>query len=177
MDALSPDALPAPLPQPAEQILAQCRREVPPGRPWRTEQLLAVVVGAHPRAEVGDRPLAAWLARIVAERLAARGERELLPLVVTDLWYLSDRLLMHRPAIAIGEPGLNAATAHHAVRLPQLLVVEDRLRIHLDPEYPRVRACMWGRGPEATEHAVRLFADRHLDGFLDAAETLAAAAA
>lgn len=177
MDELAPASFPAPLANPAEQILAECRRESPPGRPWRIEQALVVVVGAHPRSEIADRPLAAWLARTIAARLEARGERGLLPIVVTDLWYLSDRLLMQRPAISIGEPGLNAATAHHAVRLPQLLVIEDRLRIHLDPEYPRVRACLWGQGADATEQAVRLFADRHLEGFLDAAETIAAAAA
>ncbi|MGA0873215.1 MAG: hypothetical protein ACO3SJ_10095, partial [Phycisphaerales bacterium] len=71
-------------------------------------------------------------------------------------------------SIVIGEPGVNAAAAHHAVRLPQMLVLEDALRIHLDPEYPKLRACFWGAGSQRTEQAARIFADRYLDGFLDA---------
>jgi hypothetical protein len=163
---------------PAERYLAASRGGRPSDLSWRSEQILAVVVGAHPRAEIADRPLGGWLARTIAERLARRSPvATLQPLVITDLWHLNDRLLMLQPAIALGAPGVNATTAHFAVRLPQHLVIEERLRIHLDPEYPRVRACLWGGDAIATEQAVRLFADRHLDEFLDAAESVAAAAA
>jgi len=175
MSDASPDTLPI---DPAERYLAASRGAPPADSAWQSERILAVVVGAHPRAEIADRPLAGWLARTIAARLARRSPvATLQPLVISDLWHLNDRLLMLQPTVAIGAPGVNATTAHFAVRLPQHLVIEERLRIHLDPEYPRVRACLWGGDAIATEQAVRLFADRHLDEFLDAAESVAAAAA
>lgn len=168
MDESNPSPRPATTPT-SEFLLAEARRSLPTPRGWRTEQLLAIVVGGHPRSEIVDRPLADWLLRTIRERLAAVGDLGgRIPLVVTDLWFLNDRLLMQQPAIAIGEPGVNAASAHFAVRVPQLLVVDEALRIHLDPEHPKVRACLWGATPERTEQGVRLFAERHLDGFLAA---------
>ncbi|MGA0420870.1 MAG: hypothetical protein ACO3P9_12705 [Phycisphaerales bacterium] len=169
---MSGSSLPAPSPddRSPELLLAERRRHLPARGGWDTEDLLCVVAGAHLRSECEDRPIVEWLVETVRRRLASMGEtRGVLPMAMTDLWYLNDRLLMHQPSIVIGEPGVNAASAHHAVRLPQMLVLEDALRIHLDPEYPRIRAVMWGAGPERTEQAVRIFADRYLDGFLEAA--------
>lgn len=151
-----------------ELLLADRRRHLPLRDEWATEDLLCVVVGGHLRSECEDRPLAEWLVETIRRRLQAMGEtRGVLPMAMTDMWYLNDRLLMRQPSIVVGEPGVNAASAHHAVRLPQMLVLEDALRIHLDPEYPRIRAVMWGAGPDRTEQAVRIFADRYLDGFLE----------
>ena len=154
----------------AEFMLAEQRRALPP-QGWRSEDLLCIVVGGHPRSEIADRPLGDWMARTIRRRLADRcgNASPLTPLVMSDFWYLNDRPLLQQPSIVIGEPGVNAAAAHHAVRLPQMLVLEDALRIHLDPEYPKLRACFWGAGPQRTEQAARIFADRYLDGFLDAA--------
>ncbi len=128
----------------AEFMLAEQRRALPP-QGWRSEDLLCIVVGGHPRSEIADRPLGDWMARTIRRRLADRcgNASPLTPLVMSDFWYLNDRPLLQQPSIVIGEPGVNAAAAHHAVRLPQMLVLEDALRIHLDPEYPKLRACFW----------------------------------
>src|SRR5262245_12026225 len=106
---------------------------------------LFIIVGADLRAEISDRPLAARLRdRIVQwqgqlqdhESAAPVTAIELATIVVcTDLWYLNSRELMGLPAIAIGEPGLNAATAYLANRLPTAMVIEGRFRVHLDPEF------------------------------------------
>lgn len=160
--------------RPLDAALAERRRALPLRGDWTTEDLLCVVVGAHLRSECEDRPIAEWLVETIRRRLVqhlgpSAGSRRVVPMVMSDLWYLNDRLLTQQPSIVVGDPSVNAAAAHHAVRIPQMLVLEDALRIHLDPEYPRVRAVMWGSGCDRTEQAVRIFAERYLDGFLEAA--------
>lgn len=132
-------------------------------------------------AEMRDRPLAyrlrermlSWLdARDCAEHGQAGiedGTPRIEPVVCSDLWYLNAKELEERPAIAIGEPSTNAATAVISSRLPTAFVIERSLRVHLDPEFIDLRAALWGANPSATAAAIDLFAERYMDEFLGAA--------
>ena len=137
------------------------------------DRLLVLVVGAHLKAELAHRPIAANLSESIRlwldeHRDEANGNGRL-PVTCTDLWYLNDRALMQQPTIAIGEPGLNAAAAYFATRLPAALVVDGRMQIQMDRELIEPYACIWGVDATATEAAVELFRLRHLDAFMHAA--------
>ena len=136
------------------------------------KSLLLIVVGAHLRAEVDDRPLAYRLHERVLRRqrelrdAGALDGQPLEPLVCTDLWYLNDDELLGRPVIALGDPATNAATAYLSNRLPTALVVEPAFRVLLDPEFLDVQTCLWGVNPVATASAVDAFIQRYMDEFL-----------
>lgn len=132
--------------------------------------LLPIVVGAHLRGELEDRPLAYGLRdRIIAWQREHDDVPPLHPVVCTDLWYLNTEDLLERPAITIGEPAVNAATAFLASRLPTALVMEETLRVQLDLEFLDLRVCLWGADPAATASCLEVFGERYLDGFLTAA--------
>ena len=150
------------------------------------QPLLLIVLGAHLRAELADRPLGYRLRdRIVqwqqdtlgpASRTpagaAASVDEPLLAAVCTDLWYLNAPDLMARPTICLGRPELNAASAYWANRLPTAFVIDDTLRIHLDPEFINLQACVWGRSDGGTASGVDLFEKRYLEPFLRTAHGL-----
>ncbi len=131
---------------------------------------LAIVVGAHPRAEAAHRGLAYGLAAVCLDRIAEHWpESNLRPAVCADLWHLNDDAWRLRPTIAIGDPEANATTAFLASRLEPALVFDDRYRIHVDLEQAELRACIWGADAATTALAVEQFVDRYLDDFLSAA--------
>ena len=131
------------------------------------EQSIMLVVGAHPHAELFDRTPTECLRQRIMHWQAAREEIDPLDvLLVTDLWYLNDATMMARPTIAVGRPGVNAATAFHANRLPPSFAVEDFVHMHFDPEFIEPVACIWGRNEESTGAACDLFADRYLAAFM-----------
>lgn len=134
------------------------------------ESMIMIVVGAHLRAEVDDRPLAQRLCETMRARIASsasqRRDSTLNPVICTDVWYLNNAELHERPVIAIGEPGVNAATAYFCNRLPTALMVENVFRVHLDPEFLEPRACLWGACSASTSAAIDVFVERYLDSFL-----------
>lgn len=149
------------------------RLECPPDIEYTTEQLLPVVVGAHPRAELGDRPWAGKLVRVMRHALRERGQAAgegLLPLVVSDVWFLNDEALMRQPVIALGDPGVNAASAYFATRLPATYAVENACQVLLDPKLYDLKACLWGVNDESMAAAVEYFQKKWLGPFLEAAE-------
>jgi hypothetical protein len=135
--------------------------------------LLPIVIGAHPTAEIEHRPLGYRLSQIVAERATAIIEdaHSLIPLVCSDLWYLNDGALLQRPTIAIGDPSINAATAFFSNRVPTAFVIENVMRVHLDPELIDLHACLWGVDRSSTASAVETFIERYLDEFVGEAGT------
>ena len=153
-----------------DPIFVQARHEVPASLEYQISELLPIVVGAHLKAEVADRPLADRVARHIR---ALRRKQELpegdglSPLVVSDIWYLNDSELMLQPAIVIGEPGVNAASAHWAARLPKAFVVDGSHQVLLDMEGPDRVACMWGVGVAGTEAAADQFEERYLEDWLE----------
>ena len=129
---------------------------------------LVLVTGASLESELTDRALAYQLrSRILAWQDHETACTEpLLPVVFSDLWYLNNDELRLRPTITVGRPETNAAAAFFATKIPTAMVVDDRLRIHLDPELVDDKACLWGVDAAATRAAMDLFVQRYLDGFL-----------
>lgn len=136
-----------------------------------------IVVGAHPRAECLDRPLAyrladrvrAWLGeRFPGDAVGGGCQGVLEPLVLTDVWYLNDRSMRARPVVSIGGPGVNALTAALADKLPSVFVIDDAMMVQMDPECAELRVCCWGVGPTETAGAVEVFCERYLEEFLRA---------
>lgn len=135
------------------------------------ERLLLIVVGAHLRAEVADRPLAYALRDRVDAWLDARagaidGHRPDV-IVCTDIWYLNNEELRSRPTISIGGPGVNALAAYLADRLETAFVVEDVLAVQVDLDFVDPVASCWGTTHDSTRAAIDAFCDRYLDAFLE----------
>lgn len=163
-------------PSPSEDpIFLNARLEVPPEFDPETEQLLPIVVGAHVRSELADRPLAERLARhirAIRRRDDLSRDEGLFPIVVTDIWYLNTPDLLLQPAVVIGEPALNAASAHWSGRLPKAFVVDGSHQVLLDLEGPDRVACMWGMGAAGTEAATDRFEQRYLEPWLESVAAL-----
>jgi len=154
-----------------DPVFAERRTALRADAPVEIDRLLLVVVGAHLRAEVSDRPLADRLVRQIRawqDESLDELDEPLLPLVCTDMWYLNEPSLLERPAVVIGEPGVNAASAFYATRLPRTVVVDNAWEIRMDPEIVDPRVALWGEGPLHTEAAADEFARRYLDPYLRA---------
>jgi len=149
------------------------------------DRLVLVVVGAHLRAELGDRPLAYRLADRLSNALAEHNGQAappdpgddsdadespagLIALPCTDIWYLNNEPLQRRPAVSIGGPGVNALSAYLYERLPTALSIDDELVIQLDPAFDQTRAALWGIDSERTSAAVARFEERYLEDFVAA---------
>ncbi len=128
--------------------------------------IVPVVVGAHIRAEISDRPTANWLADQLDDELE-QSCPELSAIVCTDLWYLNDERLRTRPTISVGEPELNALSAFLADKLPDVYSVKDVLIVQMDIRADDTLACCWGRDAESTSQAARAFVERYLSGFTE----------
>jgi hypothetical protein len=136
------------------------------------DTLFLIVVGAHPRAEQTDRPIAYMLRQRVAKWLAKRfegAEPPLTPLVVSDVWYLNDNSLRRCPAVSVGGPGVNALSAYLGDKLPSAFCVDDHMMVQMDLDLNDLVAVCWGVTPEATANAVEAFTERYLDEFMEAA--------
>ena len=132
-------------------------------------RLLPVVVGAGPRSELADRPLAHGIVDAIRNSDDLPPAADLHPLIVTDLWYLNDRDLMLQPTISIGDPEQNAASAFYGGRLPTMLMVEEQYRVLMDQDAGIGHACLWGTSHAATITAVEAFIERCLPSFLQRA--------
>lgn len=161
--------------------------------------LLLIIVGAHPRAESADRPIAYRLLERIRQRQAAltttthahidglaaacgldadslggapgvssgetrAGGRR--PLVCTDVWFLNDDSLRRCPVISLGGPRVNALSAYLGDKLPGALVIDGVLMVQLDVEFAERSVCCWGESAAGTAHAVEIFCEKYLDGFL-----------
>jgi hypothetical protein len=136
--------------------------------------LLLIVVGAHLRAEVGDRPLAYRLAEHIHQWLRRqRGQLNvpLAPVVCSDIWYMNQEALQKQPTISVGGPGVNALSAFFSQKLKSGFVRENEILIQLDPEFVDLRVCVWGMDHQLTVQAVDLFMEKYLDGYLRAVAT------
>ncbi len=99
------------------------------------DTVLLIVVGSCLRAELSDRMLCYWLReRILSWQDEMTCDPPLLPVVCTDLWYLNADELRDRPVLTIGDPETNAATAYLAGKLPTAFIIDETLRVQLDPD-------------------------------------------
>ena len=137
--------------------------------------LVLIVVGAHLRAEIGDRPLANRLrdriGKWLLEQCPPGTAPPCVPLVCCDVWYLNHEPLHRRPTISLGGPGVNALSAYLYRKLRTVFAREEHLIIQLDPEFTDLRACLWGMTHELTVDALNLFDQKYLDPFLRAVAT------
>jgi hypothetical protein len=141
-----------------------------------TDNVILIVVGAHLRAEVGDRPLGYRLRQRMIDWLDANtpkdpgdADRARQVVVLSDVWYLNNNELRSRPTVSIGAPGVNALSAFLADKLPSALAVEDVLLVQVDLDFEDIIACCWGVNTAATMSAVDGFCERYLDAFMRAA--------
>ena len=139
-----------------------------------TSSLLLIVVGAHLRAEIADRPLAYRLQERIQHWLESHRcdlGVEIQPVVCSDVWYVNQPALQRRPTISLGGPGVNALSAYYAQKLAAALIHDDQMMIQLDPEFVDLRASAWGVDHEKTVRVLDLFMSKYLDGYLRAVAT------
>ena len=129
-----------------------------PDKPIESEQVLPIVVGAHLRAEAGDRSRANQVRDAIVGWMRDNDINDPpWPLVCCDLWYLNQIELKTQPTICIGHPEINAATAAIAATLQTVALVDDSYRIQLDPEYIDCTCCFWGVDDAHSKHATEAF--------------------
>ena len=139
-----------------------------------TAQMLLIVVGAHLRAEMADRPLAYRLRDRILQWQSDHDvavNALMLPVVCSDIWFVNQKDLQHHPVISLGGPGVNALSAYFTHKLEAALVQDDKLVIQLDPELVDLRACVWGMDHALTVQAIELFDQRYLENILRAVAT------
>jgi hypothetical protein len=136
--------------------------------------LMLIVVGAHLRAEMADRPLAYQLKQRIDQWLDRhrRGMNiSLTPVVCSDIWYVNNEPLQSRPTISIGGPGVNGLSAYFRQKLHDAMVRENQIVIQLDPEFTDLRVSVWGMDHALTVEAMDLFMTRFLESYLRAVLT------
>jgi hypothetical protein len=132
------------------------------------DRTLLIVTGAHLEAETHDRPVAYTLRDRMLAGLSERGQAKGQVIVCSDLWYLNNEALRHRPTVSVGAPALNALTAFLGDKLPSVFTVDGVLVVQADLEMLDLVVCCWGRDHASTEAAVKAFGERYLDQYLDA---------
>lgn len=137
-----------------------------------TDRMIPIVVGAHPKAEHTDRPIAYRLRELMNLWLANHADDlpdPFTPIVVTDVWYLNDAALRERPSVSVGGPNVNAFTAYLADKLPSAFTIDDVLTVQMDLAMSDVLAACWGMSSPDTLRAVEAFSERYLDQFMEGA--------
>lgn len=136
--------------------------------------LLMIVVGAHLRAEDGDRPLG-YLLRDRIEAWVNEHQGALAtpikPMVCTDIWYLNHPTLHPRPTVSIGGPGVNALSSHFAQSITGRDAEDPQVVIQIDPEFTDLRVSIWGSDHGLTVKGLDLFLADYLESFLKAVAT------
>ena len=107
-----------------------------------------LIVGAHPSAEISDRPLAYHLRSLPVWPRT--------PGVLTDVWALNHAEYREQPFVSIGAPEFNAMTAAFADRLPSVWAVDGRQLVQMDIEGPAPSVLCWGSDADQTAQAVEV---------------------
>lgn len=151
--------------------MANESKQVPP---VEATTLLLIVVGAHLRAEIADRPLAYQIQKRICrwvEQHRHQLDVAIEPIVCSDIWYLNQPQLQLRPTISVGGPGVNALSAYYIKKLANVLSEDDRMVIQLDLDFVDLRACAWGVDHQTTVQVAQIFMHRFLDDFMRAVAT------
>jgi len=132
-----------------------------------TARLILIVVGAHLKAELADRPTADLLRqRLSAWLTKHEPDSNCTVALCTDLWYLNVDDLRAQPTISVGSPGVNALTAYLGDKIPSAFTIDNVLCVQLDLDMTDLIACCWGADAHTTLAAVDAFCDRYLDAFM-----------
>ncbi len=133
------------------------------------QTVIPIVVGAHLRAEVSDRPLAQQAKKAIeAWKVAHDISESPYPLVCTDMWYLNSIELRVQPTLSIGSPEVNAASAALASDIPTLVEVPDSYRIQVDPAFIDLKCVLWGVDTNHTQKCVDAFINDAMEQWLGA---------
>ena len=140
-----------------------------------TDRLIWIVTGIQLNAELGDRALAYKIEQEIKSRLdallgaAVKGEPpRLVPVVVSDVYYLNSDDAQAGPTISVGGPGVNALSAALADQLPTPVTIEGTLVVQMDLEMEDPRCAVWGMNHLDTVRAVELFiAKGYLETFVN----------
>lgn len=134
-------------------------------------RLLPIVTGVQLKAELGDRPLAYRIESELRKKLLdllgppAPGELpQLVPVVLSDVYYLNRPEMQSRPVISVGGPGVNMLSANLVEALPTAMSIENVLVIQMDLELQDMRCAVWGMDHLSTVRAVETFL---VKGYLD----------
>ena len=155
-------------------MMDMTQKNVSTEHPVELSNLIMVVVGAHLRAEMADRPIAYQLCQRMKEWINTHRKKmnvSMVPVVCSDIWYINQPVIQARPTISIGGPGVNALSAYYTDKLQSVLVYDDHMVIQLDPEFVDLRASIWGLNHELTVAVVDLFAKRYIGPYLRAVAT------
>jgi hypothetical protein len=125
-----------------------------------TDETVVLVTGASHPAEERDRPLAYLLKAEIDGRGEGLAYRR--AVVVSDGWYLENRIFHLNPTIAIGGPGVNGVCQEFSAVLPMLYKLEDRVFVQADFEGEPKRAALWGVNSGCTAAALEVFMTRGL---------------
>ena len=139
-----------------------------------TERLIWIVTGIQLTAELGDRALAYRIEQEIKAQLNAVLETpdqgqppRLVPVVVSDVYYLNSDEAQAGPTISVGGPGVNAVSASLADQLPTPVAIENTLVVQMDLEMDDARCAVWGMNHLDTVRAVDLFiAKGYLETFV-----------
>ena len=140
-----------------------------------TDRLIWIVTGIQLAAELGDRALAYRIESEIKSRLDAVIERpapgeppRLVPIVVSDVYYLNSDEAQAGATISVGGPGVNALSAALADQLPTAVTIEGTLVVQMDLEMEDPRCAVWGMNHLDTVRAVDLFiAKGYLETFVN----------
>ncbi len=133
-----------------------------------TDDTVLIVTGTEIPAEMNDRPLAYRLKAEIDRRGAGKTFRG--AVVVSDAWFVQNRIFHLCPAVAVGGPGVNAFAASLVEELPMLVRRDDRVFVQGKWDGEEKRASLWGMDRSATAQAVDVFlTEGHCDAFLRAA--------
>jgi len=117
---------------------------------------ILVVTGSTLRAEECDRPLAYRVKGRIDELCG--GDTRKHAIVMSDIWYLNNKVLQSLPVISVGGPSVNAVSALlFQKHLPYALAVDNTFIIQMDVSFKDCRAAIWGTNHETTEEAVEIF--------------------
>ena len=138
-------------------------------------RLIFIVVGVQLPAELGDRPLAYRIAehvqRMIDEKIGKSPEGQLprlAPAVISDVYYLNNENIQHRPAISVGGPGVNGLSGQLVNELPTIIAIENTLILQMDLDVEDPRVSVWGMDHILTVRAVELMIDKgHLEHFVN----------
>lgn len=141
--------------------------------------LLLIVVGAHLRAELMDRPLAYQVQQAILQWQENHAEHlnvGIQPIVCSDIWYLNQPDFQKRPTICLGGPSVNALSAYFAKQIAAetdapLDDDEPKVLLQIDPEFTELRCCLWGTDHDLTARGVDMFLKNYLDEYLKAVVT------
>ncbi|MGA2384465.1 MAG: hypothetical protein ABSG61_13645 [Gemmatimonadales bacterium] len=133
-----------------------------------TDDTILIVTGTEIPAEMNDRPLAYRLKAEIDRRGEGRAFRG--AVVVSDAWFVQNRIFHLCSAVAVGGPGVNALAASLVEELPMLVRRDDRVFVQGKWDGEEKRASLWGMDRTATAQAVEVFLkEGHCDAFLNAA--------